>query len=220
MDFASYLEQIRQNYGIRRPETPKGWTLDWAVGTFVKVADAMLDWKETRYDLATMKPYIEALMSWTLQLEGYNLDYSKGILFKGSTGKGKTFMLEVWCRWLQCVKLSYNSDGNSFPLNLVIVPAKTIATEYSSDATIIRQYADIPLLCIDDIGAESKMQNNFGNKVNAVNEVLFKRQYQHRITFGTTNLNELTAEAGYDDRLRRRLNEMFNVIPINHNKQY
>lgn len=223
--FEQYLNEIRQNSGIRRlPMDPNyGATLDAAVRTFIGVANAMLDWKGIRYDFESMKPYVFQLMAWTLLTED-NYCPTKGFLYKGATGKGKTFMLQVYSNWLKAFKCYYISNGIRMPMQLEVVSARRIAAEYTDEqsggAAVITKYAEKPFLCIDDIAAESMMQNNFGNKVSVVNEILDRRYEKNLITFATTNLDKMTKEDGFDDRMRRRIMALFNIVTIKPDKNF
>lgn len=223
--FEKYLQDIRQNTGIRRlPISPNyGATMQGAVNTFVRVADAMLEWKGIRYDYESMRPYVIQLLAWAL-LDEDNYVPTRGFLYKGPTGKGKTFLMQVFANWLKAFKCSYLSNGKEMPMNLEIVSARRIAAEYTDErdggAQVIQRYSEMPLLCIDDIAAEGREQNNFGNRLNVVNEILDRRYEKNLITFATTNLDRLTKEDGFDDRMRRRIMALFNIVSIRPDKNF
>lgn len=214
--------RIRSSYGVHR--LPAAANRETCKELFYAIADAMLDWKHVKYDRASMDVYVDELIDWALCCEGAKYELTKGVLYKGSTGKGKTFLLQVFQQWLKYVPVKYDVNGKEYRMELEIANARTIAAEYAAQegggTAVILKYSQIPCLLIDDIGAESKEQNSYGNRVNVINDILDKRQERNLITFGTTNFDKLTAEAGYDDRLRRRILALFNIVPVKHSRNY
>lgn len=222
MSIEEILNDIKANTGIRREKPKVDIDHTAALELFYGIADAMLDWRGLRYDRANMEPIAKWLIAWTYNFG--KLDCTKGILLKGGPGKGKTFAMQVYAALVKRMGLTYVSNGRQLEMKLEIVNARTIAQEYANKenggSAVIERYSRVPFLCIDDIGAESKEQNSFGNKVNVVNDIIDKRLEKNLITFGTTNLNEFDDEAGYDGRMRRRIDALFNQIGVNHNMKY
>lgn len=219
MEIGALIENIKQSVGIKRIKynADKGT----CIKTFCEIANAMLDWrgKTISYDL--VKSEIEALVDWAYMFGDTDLDYTKGILFKGGTGGGKTFLMKAFARFLMIDNMRFKSNSTEYPLRLEMVNARVIAGEYQSGDSgydIIRKYATIPCLFIDDIGAEAFESVAFGNRLNVVSEILDRREENNLLTFGTTNIDKLSSQ--YDDRMISRMNNLFNVKSFTHNTDF
>lgn len=210
------LGEIRRNTGIVR--TPVRLNdVNTALATFTRVADAMLEWKGSRFNLEAVRTEVLALVNWTYMLDD-SLDYTKGILFKGRTGAGKTFLFSVWRQFLRVDGLRFISNGSTYPLSPVIANSRNVASLFAESAhgggDVIRHFSTIPCLVLDDIGAEPEVQSSFGNRTNVIAEIIDRRNEGNLLTFGTTNLNKMSEAGAYDDRTVRRMGELFNVIPV------
>lgn len=210
---ADILKNIKENTGIKRQKIElKDYMI--AVRYFKAIGDAMLEWKGTTYDINPVIDEIQALINWTYMLED-DLDFTKGILFKGNTGTGKTFLFRIWKEFLKIDNPKFTANGSQFILSPIIANARTIAAEYAADSyEAIQRYCESPSLIIDDIGAEPSIQNTYGNKTSIIADIIDRRNEMNLLTFGTTNLNKMTGEDGYDDRTARRMRELFNVRAV------
>ena len=153
---------------------------------------------------------IYEMVDWAFMMEKTEINYNKGILLKGQTGRGKTFLMEILKSMLELDDYMY----------LTIINAKKVAAEYQSGEgyKIIDKYAKCNYLVLDDIGSEAVETKSYGNALNIVEEIITEREKNNMLTFGTTNLNKLSDR--YDDRIVSRMNELFNVRSLNHDNDY
>lgn len=100
-------------------------------------------------------------------------------------------------RWLK-----YESGGNydftPFTVNNV--------------SDLMKRYANLPVLIIDDLGAENGVVNHYGTKVNVIEEILSARYDLDKLTFVTTNI--VNPKEVYDKRICSRMNEMFTSVLV------
>jgi len=145
----------------------------------------------------------------------------KGIcLYSAVRGTGKTVMMELF---------SKNSKGC-----YVMMPTKNIASFYQASGSQVIERFSKPWetvgeprflfqttvgICFDDLGDE-EIKNNYGNKENVMQRVLQKiydddSGHEHFNRFHvTTNRSGDQLEEIYDSRVRSRMREMFNWIPL------
>lgn len=148
--------------------------------------------------------------------DDYSLD--KGIMLFGPVGCGKTQLMKM------------------FSLNSIkpykVTPCREIADEYTkTGADCLDKYASlqpcypqqnfgIPLLgrSFDDLGTEDN-KSNFGNKVNVMQDILYKIYERDHIGnfHTTTNITTDEIESFYGVRIRSRLKEMYNIIEFDPN---
>lgn len=216
-DFNRIIENIRNTRGIKRIKISLN-SYEKAEEYFVKIANAFLEWKNIQYDISEVRPYVKKLINWAYML-GEDLDFTKGIILKGKTGRGKTFLFNVFTEFLKIDNLQYVSNGKLLSLYLTKIHARQLASNYQKNGyEVIDYYSKVPCLFIDDIGTEMSQSQNFGNKINVVENLLDMREDNNLLTFATTNLEKFSEQ--YDDRLISRMNSLFNVISINHDKDY
>ncbi len=218
MDLQEIKKAIQQNYGTRRVkyELPED-KLPVAVGNFVEIANEMLAAKEKTFNIKPVKQTVESLIKWAYMM-GNDLDFRKGILLKGHTGRGKTFLFRVLKYFLQIDNMYFYQNGKPVILRPVIVNVKKIAGEFQSPDMggyqVLQKYADMSCLVLDDIGKEQEESLSFGNRMNVVEEIINIREEKGLLTFGTTNLNRMSEM--YDDRTVSRMHDLFNTIAIDH----
>jgi DNA replication protein DnaC len=131
-------------------------------------------------------------------------DNNKGLLFIGGVGSGKTALMNMLRGYGSKVGLIMN----------------VLDFELEQDLN----YFTIDLnLCIDDIGSENPINQNYGNKYNIVESVIqrfYQRAFQNGYYFcGTSNLTTAQLNKTYSERVVDRMKEMVNIIPIN-NKSF
>jgi len=164
-----------------------------------------------------VEPVVEYMIKWTYMI-GDDIDFTKGILFKGDTGRGKSFLFKAWKYFLTIDDVMYLHNMEATMISPIIVNVKKISGEYQDPATggyqVIERYGKIRSLMLDDIGKEDEFSRNYGNKINIIEEIINLREENGLLTFGTTNketFNDL-----YDDRTVSRMNKLFNVVVIDH----
>lgn len=136
---------------------------------------------------------------------------SKGLLFLGTTGVGKTMSLKVF------QNLIVNEIPNN-PKRFKMTTCQNVfewfkASQYDG----IEDYAR-GNWCFDDLGAEEPVYMHFGNRVNVMEQVLFRRdlqrQKEYTNTIITTNKNAEELAKIYGDRVLDRLKEMCHFVRI------
>ena len=189
--------------------------LENALKAFDKIANARLENKNQKF---VMCNEVEKLLDWLYVQHKYDTDYNKGILIKGTTGKGKTFLFDVFSDFCKIDNPQYLSNGKTRNVRPIKVNARQIASEFTKDGWEgIEKYFSINSLFIDDIGAEQQ-SNHYGNKISAITEILDRREERNLLTFATTNYNKLSDI--YDDRTVSRIASLFNIWYIENDVDY
>lgn len=129
-------------------------------------------------------------------------DYHFGIMFCGQPGNGKTTMMNTMynvCR--------YRGD------NALLTSGKKIvkAVEGGLDVNVFQNER---LMFIDDLGAERKEIQEYGNVLTPMIDLLEHRYAKRLFTVVTTNLDADQLGEKYGARLRDRFREMFIVVPF------
>lgn len=133
-----------------------------------------------------------------------NFDWNKGLLVYGSAGIGKTSIFRIM--------------GPNPKRPVQIFSMLEIADEVKdSGSCTINTHSTI---LIDDVGTEPELINHYGTKVNWFKDFI-ESYYHHHRSFGnliiTTNLGGKEIEDRYGYRVRSRIREMFNMIPVTGN---
>ena len=132
----------------------------------------------------------------------------KGLLFSGTSGLGKTFLMN-------CVAQRVLERGYS----VVIISAYKlieIMRRYQFEGEQAERVQDIlscDLLCIDDLGSEPMLRNI---TVSSLYHIINERRNANRSLLVTTNLNSDALYELYDDRIGARLTDpsRMKVIPF------
>jgi DNA replication protein DnaC len=219
-ELSEIITEIRQNTGVKRYKVELN-NFENGVKYFSTIANTLLEPKGIEFDLSSTNRGVCALIEWLYMIEGTNkMNFNKGILFKGHTGRGKTFLFRVFSEFVKIDNVKFSQNGKDYPVSPRIVNARQISGEYQDPDTggyrVIEKYSNMSCLVIDDIGSEQVESNNYGNKINVISEIISKREENSMLTFGTTNLNRMDSKGIYDDRTISRMNSLFNVININH----
>lgn len=214
MTIDEIIENARKQSGIKRGVINLK-DFEKAVGYFEKIANARLSEKNQGFKKCNE---VAKIVDWTYCMKKFDTDYSKGILIKGTTGKGKTFLLDCFTDFCRIDEPKYVSYGEVRSVRPYKVNARQIASEFTANGwNAIERYFTINSLFIDDIGAEQK-SNFYGNKVSVITEILDRREERNLLTFGTTNCEKLTEI--YDDRTVSRIASLFNIWYIENKNDY
>lgn len=166
------------------------------------------------YVLGDEDVFLKTIDQYKLGIDKLSYSINKGIAIVGSYGVGKSVLMGLFSRNQQ---QSYK-----------VINARYVAESYKDSGNIDQFVTDAPLaagdvvhfmqrslgLCIDDIGAEDE-KNNFGNKLNVIQDLIEKR-YDKK-NFGknfhmTTNLGGKELREFYGHRVASRMHEMFNFF--------
>jgi len=220
MDTLKDVKKQINSLGIRRCKFDP-FVFDTALNWFIEISNEMLKRKDEKFDYDNVKDVIDFIINWTY-LQTDDINFNKGFLLKGKTGRGKSFPFRIWKYFLKIDNIRFQYNGNLKFLDPYFINVKQISGEYQSPLNggyeIIKKYSNIPALIIDDIGKEQELSRNFGNSINIVEEIISNREENNMLTFGTTNLDKISDN--YDDRTVSRMNNLFTPIPLNHDIDY
>jgi len=215
MNIEKIKTEIREQ-GIRRIEIKLN-NIDNGIANFIDIMKEMLSMKNETLQLDEISHVVEYFIRWTYLMDD-SIEYNKGILLKGLTGRGKTFLFRAWINFLKIDRAGFYCNNEIYQISPLIVNVKRIAGEYQDPANggyqVIEKYSNVKSLMLDDIGKEDQFSMNYGNKVNIIEEIINIREELGMLTFGTTNYDKLADL--YDDRTVSRMHKLFNVVPINH----
>jgi DNA replication protein DnaC len=217
------LSNIKKAGTKRIPQNAKD--LSGAKKTFLLIADSMIkaiDEKSSFENNSNIDKEIDFLLKWTSGDDHEGVNKNKGFIFKGETGKGKSFLFNIWIQFLKTVEIKYSKDGENIRINPNLVNVKRISGEYKDPKTggynVILKYSKMSCLILDDIGTEDEKSKQYGNGVNIIEEIINLREEKGLLTFGTTNVNEM--KKLYDDRTFSRMKRLFDVRVIEHDKDF
>jgi hypothetical protein len=135
--------------------------------------------------------------------EELNLDANKGLMVRGISGLGKTFLFEL-------VK-----DNLLNPVK--IISMINVAEAIKEDGFYHIERKNERIIYLDDVGTEEASINYYGTKVNWFKDFI-EKYYTVKNSFKnlviSTNLSAAEMEEKYGSRVRSRMREMFNVIDV------
>ena len=140
-----------------------------------------------------------------------------GIYLGGTTGSGKSWTMEIMSAYSLIDNVQVKIGGRMIPLHWECMRAETICEEYAATGTL-KRIKDIPVLCIQDFGAERTETVHMGNRIDSIRQLLEHRgDSSGLITHITSNYPIGKQEAltkRYGDRVVSRLMEMCNYFEI------
>ncbi|MCR4800783.1 MAG: hypothetical protein K5860_09775 [Bacteroidales bacterium] len=81
-----------------------------------------------------------------------------------------------------------------------------------SENELMQRYLNLPVLIIDDLGAENGILNHYGTKINVIEEIISGRYDKDKLTFVTTNI--VNPQDVYEKRICSRISEMFTSVLV------
>lgn len=141
-------------------------------------------------------------------------DVKKGLYIAGSSGSGKSVCMAILSKMLYFTGASYVFHKNRVPMTLRTYRAEEICRDFAKNGSL-EDYIKIPVLCINDIGAESTDALYMGNRCEVIRQIIEGRGDRNgQFTFVTSNLKFGRIRERYGDRVFSRLFSMFNYIEL------
>ena len=129
-------------------------------------------------------------------------DYHFGIMLCGQPGNGKTTLM----------KALYDLCRHQGEVPLLTTGKRVI--DSVEQGLPLNAFQDEKLMFIDDLGAERKELQEYGNVLTPMIDLLEHRYARRLFTVVTTNLDATQLGEKYGARLRDRFREMFIVVPF------
>lgn len=156
---------------------------------------------------------IQELLKYFIGDESGSLDRRKGICLSGGVGMGKTFLMECFMSFTKM------TDARTFGKvgcgDIYDEISKGSKARFGSAAAAMAKYYKCNLF-FDDLGNEPLIFQDFGNKIEYMDRIFFKREEAFRvglcISHITTNLKGKEIEERYGKRFFDRFKQMFNVV--------
>ena len=138
-----------------------------------------------------------------------NPSLRKGLMIYGEVGTGKTVILKSFCKMFRVKFITAREVSRAF-----MVEGWDAIDRFGLKS----YYQGKPIhTAFDDLGFEQDC-NLYGNKVNVMAEILTDRYEKWRDadmrTFATTNMDAESIAEAYGDKVKSRIREMFNYIPL------
>lgn len=137
-------------------------------------------------------------------------DHRFCLLLCGKCGNGKSTLVKAFQNLLNLLGIR-DEYGNT--IGFTIVDAREIAWMCRDRHQEWRVLSRRNMLAIDDIGTEPVEIQDYGNHLNPVIDLLYKRYDEQLFTIITTNLTPKEIRERYGERIADRLNEMaFRIV--------
>ena len=132
-------------------------------------------------------------------------DHHFCLLLCGKCGNGKSTLVRALQNLLNLLSLR-DEYGNA--IGFPIVDARELAWMCRDRHQEWRDYTKRSMLAIDDLGTEPVEVLEYGNHLNPVIDLLYKRYDEQLFTIITTNLTPHEIRERYGERIADRFNEM------------
>jgi len=149
-----------------------------------------------------------------LNYSGKKGDFKKGILLNGTVGVGKDLIFKVFKYYTKHI-LRTNSFLNETAISIidnVNIEGVEFLTQFSYNKSRPRR------IYIEDIASKNEIVNNFGTKINVIEQLLSLRYNVYErygtLTHASTNKYMKEILTLYDDRIVSRMASMFNIIEM------
>lgn len=158
------------------------------------------------------KKIIAQMANW---LSVDNVDSHKWVLMIGGIGNGKTTILKAMhylVAWLSTTENGIYQEGVKYSYSYIT--AAELCELYKEDKNEFSLVKNTRMVFLDDVGAEPRMQLNWGNEEHPIAEFLMYRYNRQLPTVMTTNLppakngEQSQFAVHYGLRVTDRLNEM------------
>lgn len=126
-------------------------------------------------------------------------------LLCGQCGNGKSTLVKALQNLINRLNLT---DEYGYTIGFAIVDARRIAWMCREKHEEWRALAQRNMLAIDDLGTEPVEVQDYGNHLNPVIDLLYKRYDEQLFTIITTNLTPQKIREQYGDRIADRFKEM------------
>ncbi len=134
----------------------------------------------------------------------------KGLVISGSTGTGKSLILDVLSFLGYMIQVQY--QGKTFPLSFQVLHAQDLNQAFAKTGCL-DSFVNRQVLCIQDLGSEARETLYMGNRQEVLKSVLEQRgDKRGQFTFISTNLTENQIQDYYGDRVASRLKQLCNTI--------
>ncbi len=149
---------------------------------------------------AELMSQIEQMAQWLTSPQGKFC-----MLLCGTCGNGKTTFVKALQALLCMLELT---DADNERCGFQIMDAKDIAWMCRDERPAWQKLCRRKMLAIDDLGTEPTEVQEYGNRMNPVIDLFYKRYDMQLFTIITTNLLPDEIRKKYGDRVADRLNEM------------
>lgn len=210
------LQRIEYAKKIREAE-PKGWELNPVqMVQFIKDKAGRMG---IRFEINEFNEEIIDNLCFYFTNKPGKYDLNKGLMFYGNPGCGKTTIMRLFQENQKCsyvintcrdVSRSVLKAGNAVD---DVIRKHSVLQKSSYIGMDFRNGKELGI-CFDDLGTEENVKN-FGNTINAMDEVLSRCYDNHQLkgrVHLTTNLSIAQVKEFYGIRIDSRIQEMFNEV--------
>lgn len=139
-----------------------------------------------------------------------------GIYIAGNTGTGKSWCFELVREYILAMGFEIIVDDTKRTMSYQIARADEINAVFMADGTIER-FKQADLLCIQDVGSESRETLYMGNRIEVIRALMeWRGDNPSKMTFITSNypMTHPQFVERYGDRVASRMREMCNYYEI------